>query len=121
MTPWQPIYLRAADEAAMMAALDAAGLIGEDPETQEPTVGGDPHVIRLKLLPNLTELTGEMVDDGDGGEYPERLLIPGYHVNVFVHPDHEAHYRGALASVLIEPPPTTPIITWRGSSHAVLP
>lgn len=38
MTPWQPIYLRAADEAAMMAALDAAGLIGEDPETQEPTV-----------------------------------------------------------------------------------
>ena len=75
----------------------------------------------VKLLPNLTEPTGEMVDDGEGGEYPERVPIDGYHTNVFVHPDHEAHYRGALASVLIEPPPTTPIITWRGSSHAVLP
>ncbi|MEO1892704.1 MAG: hypothetical protein ABGX84_07825 [Alcanivorax sp.] len=114
MTQWQPIYLRAADEAAMMEALDAAGLVGADPETDEPVVGGDPHVIRLKPLPNLTEKTGGMVDDGEGGEYPERVPIPGYHVNVLVHPDHEAAYRAALADVLIDPEPDTPHVKYAG-------
>ena len=114
MTPWQSLYLRAADEAAMMEALDAAGLDWEDPETQEPTVGGDPHVIRLKLLPNLTEPTGETLTDGEGFEYPEMAPVPGYHVNVLVHPDHEAVYRDSLAEVLIDPEPATPHVKYAG-------
>jgi len=112
MSPWQPIYLRAADEAAMMEALDAAGLVGADPETDEPVVGGNPHVIRLKLLPDLTEPTGETLVDGEGNEYPEMAPVPGYHVNVFVHPDHEEAYRAALSDVLIDPAPETPIVEW---------
>ena len=114
MSPWQPLYLRTADEAAMMVALGAAGLIGADPETGDQIIGGAPHVIRLKLLPDLTEETGELVDDGEGNEYPEMAPVPGYHVNVLVHPDHEAQYRAALADVLINPPPDTPHVKYAG-------
>lgn len=96
----------------MMAVLGASALLTEDPETGEPVVGGDPNVIRLKLLPNLTEATGEMIGDVEGIEYPATALIPGYHVNVFVHPDYEAEYRLALSDVLIDPAPETPIVEW---------
>ncbi len=112
MSQWRPIYLRADNEAAMMEALGAAGLVGPDPETGEQTIGGDPHAIRLKLLPDLTEETGEMLEDGEGGEYPEMAPVPGYHVNIFVHPDYEAEYRLALSDVLIDPAPETPIVDW---------
>lgn len=112
--PWQPLYLRATDEAAMMQALDDAGLIGADPETGEPVAGGDPRVIRVKLLPNLTEPTGETLTDGEGFDYPEMAPVPGYHVNVLVHPDHEAAYRAALADVLIDPEPETPHVKYAG-------
>ena len=40
--------------------------------------------------------------DGEGNEYPEMAPVPGYHVNVLVHPDHEAAYRAALADVLVQ-------------------
>lgn len=112
MSPWQPIYLRTTDAAAMMQSLDAAGLVGLDPETGEQIIGGDPHVIRLKLLPDLTDETGELVDDGEGGEYPEMAPVPGYHVNVLVHPDHEAAYCDSLADVLLDPEPETPLVEW---------
>ena len=97
-----------------MAALDAAGLVGADPETGELVVGGNPHIIRLKPLPDLTEPTGETLTDSEGNEYPEMTPVPGYHVNVFVHPDHEAQYRAALADVLIDPEPETPHVKYAG-------
>jgi len=112
MTQWQPIYLRAPDEAAMMQALDAAGLVGEDPETGDETVGGDPFRIRVTVLPKLHEATGETLVDGEGNEYPEMAPVPGYHVNVLVHPDHEDQYRSALSEVLIDPAPETPMFEW---------
>lgn len=112
MNQWRRLYLRADDHARMMEALDAAGLTGSDPETGEPMVGGDPHIIRLKLLPNLVETTGETLTDGAGFEYPEMAAVPGYHVNIFVHPDYEAEYRLALSDVLIDPAPETPIVDW---------
>ncbi|MAD69947.1 MAG: hypothetical protein CL538_05425 [Alcanivorax sp.] len=114
MSPWQPIYLRAADEAAMIEALDAAGLIGADPETSDQIIGGDPFVIRVTVLPTLHEPTGETLTDGEGNEYPEMAPVPGYHVNVLVHPDHEAAYRAALADVLIDPEPETPHVKYAG-------
>lgn len=101
--PWEPLYLRTEDQAAMQAALDEAGLNNPNP-----------HIIRLKPLPDLTEPTGETLVDGEGNEYPEMAPVPGYHVNVFVHPDHEAAYRAALADVLIEPPPETPHVKYAG-------
>ena len=114
MKPWQPIYLRAPDEATMMGALDTAGLVGEDPETSEQIIGGDPRAIRVKLLGTLYEPTGETLTDVEGNEYPEMAPVPGYHVNVFVHPDHEAAYRAVLSDVLIDPEPETPHVRYAG-------
>lgn len=114
MSQWQPIYLRAADEAAMMNALDAAGLIGSDPETGNQTIGGDPLHIRVTVLGVFHEPTGETLTDGEGLEYPEMAPVPGYHANVLVHPDHEAAYRAALADVLLDPPPDTPRVKYAG-------
>ena len=108
----KPYYLRAPDEVAMIQALDAAGLVGEDSETGDQIIGGDPFVIRVTVLPTLHEPTGETLTDVEGNEYPEMAPVPGYHVNVLVHPDHEAAYRAALADVLIDPAPETPIVEW---------
>jgi len=106
MSQWQPIYLRADDEAAMMAALDAAGLIFID-EDEQQQVGGDPFCIRVLLLPNLTETTGE-------GEDAVSTPIPGYHVNVIVRPDCLDQYTASLAGVIIDPPPETPHVKYAG-------
>ena len=112
MTQWQRIYLRAESEAVMMTALDAAGLVSSDSETGDQTIGDNPRIIRLKLLPNLAEPTGETLTDGEDFEYPEMAPVPGYHVNIFVHPDYEAEYRLALSDVLIDTAPETPIVDW---------
>jgi len=34
------------------------------------------------LMPRLLAPTGEMIPDGEGGEYPEKLQLDGYHANV---------------------------------------
>ena len=112
MSPWQPLYLRGADEVAVLEALDAAGLVGYDPETGDQFIGGDPFVIRVTVLPTLYEATGEMIDGVEGFEYPEMAALPGYHVNLLVHPDHEAAYRTSLPDVLIDPAPETPMFEW---------
>lgn len=114
MNPWQPVYLRAADETAMLTALDDAGLVGADPETGAKTLGGDPFRIRLTVLGVLREPTGLTLVDSEGFEYPEMTPIPGYHVNVLVHQSEEAHYRAALSAVLLEPEPITPLVNWMG-------
>lgn len=114
MSPWEPIYLRAADETAMLTALDAAGLVGPDPETGDQVIGGDPYRIRVSVLGIFHEPTGETLVDGEGFEYPEMAPVPGYHVNVLVHPDHEAAYRAALADVLLDPEPDTPLVKYAG-------
>ena len=51
---------------------------------------------------------------GEGEAPPEMAPVPGYHVNVLVHPDHEAAYRAALADVLIDPEPETPHVKYAG-------
>jgi|TARA_R100001244_G_scaffold21930_10_gene23091 hypothetical protein len=114
VSQWQPLYLRAPDEAAMKNTLDAAGLVGTDPETGDQVVGGDPFHIRVTVLPPLHEPTGAMIDDGEDFEYPEMTQVPGYHVNVLVHQSEEAHYRAALSAVLLEPEPITPLVNWMG-------
>ncbi|MFT6553008.1 hypothetical protein [Alloalcanivorax venustensis] len=114
MKPWKPLYLCAPDETSMLDTLKDAGLADIDPETGDEAVGADPHVIRLKLLPDLMEPTGETLTDGEGNEYTEMAPVPGYHVNVLVHPDHEAAYRAALADVLLDPEPETPHVKYAG-------
>lgn len=109
---WNPLYLRAADEAEMMAALDAAGLVSIDEEDQH--IGGDPFCIRVKLLGTLFEETGETLPDAEGVEYPEMAPIPGYHANIIVRPDCLEQYTAALATVIIDPPPNTPEVKYAG-------
>lgn len=110
MTPWQPIYLRADDEAAMIDALDAAGLVGADPETGDQIIGGDPFKIRLTVLPTLHEPTGETLTDGEGNEYPEMAPVPGYHVNALVSSGDSLPEE--LQALVITP--NTPKVKWAG-------
>jgi hypothetical protein len=98
----------------MNTVLNAAGLSWTDPETGEQRISGNPQVIRLKLLPNLTEETGSTVVDEDGNESPEMAPVPGYHVNVLVHQDQESDYRAALSAVLLDPEPKKPLVRWMG-------
>ena len=115
MSHWKPVYLRAVDKAAMISALSTAGLLQQDPESDEEVIGGDPFKIRVRVLGPLYEPTGATLTDAEGSPYPEMAQVPGWHVNVFVHPDHETVYRQALSEVLVDPEPVTPIVRWMGS------
>lgn len=41
-------------------------------------------------------------------------LVPGWHVNVLVHPDHEVAYRTALDGLVLHPPLVTPQLKYAG-------
>lgn len=101
MSQWQPLYLRADHEAAMMDALDAAGLVDD-----EQVIGGDPFKIRVHVFGTLWEPTTD--------SEAEPVALDGYHANVSVHPDHADHYATALAPVLLDPPPETPHVKYAG-------
>lgn len=104
---WPSLYLRAADEPALTAALSAAlGTFEDDDGAEHPAMLTDTHqcVVRGKL----TEPTGETDDDGA----PIMQPVPGYHADLLVHPDHVDAIRAALGSVVIDPPPGTPQYEW---------
>lgn len=102
MTSWQPLYLRAPDKATMVGALEESGLAFEDPETGQHIIGGDPFIIRVHDFGILYKPTS------DPEEVP--VAVDGHHVNVSVHPEYADHYSVALRSVLLDPPPDTPLI-----------
>lgn len=107
MTNWIPLYLRAADEAAMMDALSDAGLV-QDVDGQAEVVGDN--CTHVAVLGTLSRGTGVMLDDGEGGEYEEQEPIPGYHVNVLT---LDQSVIDALAPVTIAPEPETPMVVWQ--------
>lgn len=102
MTSWQPLYLRAPDKATIIGALDEAGLAYVDPDTGEQRLGGDPFIIRLHYFGTLYRPTNDPDVDP--------VAVDGCHVNVSVHPQHAEHYADSLRSVLLDPPPETPLI-----------
>lgn len=104
MTPWQPIYLRAADEAAMMQALDAAGLVGADPETGEQVILRDERRYSIVVRGVLYEPAPL-----DAPEDYEPVPIDGYHVDLLT---ADAALVEALAPVTITP--NTPRYGWFG-------
>lgn len=105
---WTSLYLRAADEAEMLAALSTAGLVHDI--DGESFVGGDNRT-HVAVLGVLSRGTGVMLDDGEGGEYEQQEVIPGYHVNVRT---LDADVITALAPVTIAPEPETPAALWQG-------
>lgn len=58
-----------------------------------------------------TRLTGEMLPDGEGGEYPESELIEGYHVNTTAPVEAFAEY---------EVTPSTPQTVFAGAESGVV-
>lgn len=108
MTPWQPIYLRADDEAAMMQALDAAGLVGADPETGDQVVLRDERRYSIVVRGVLYELIDVTADESLEPVY-ESVPVDGYHVDLLT---ADAALVEALAPVIIEP--TTPRCGWFG-------
>ena len=109
MSDWTSLYLRAVDEAEMRAALADAGLVHE--LDGEQVIAGD-HRTHVAVLGVLAQGTGVMLDDGEGGQYEQQEVIPGWHVNVRT---LDAGVIAALAPVTIAPEPSTPMVTWSGT------
>lgn len=100
----KPYYLRADDEAAMMQALDAAGLVGPDPETGEQVILRDERRYSIVVRGVLYEPAPLDAPD----DY-EPVPIDGYRVDLLT---ADATLVEALAPVIIEP--TTPRCGWFG-------
>jgi len=104
---WPELYLRAADEPALTAALSAAlGMFEDDEGAEHPALLTGTHqcVVRAPL----SEPTGEADEDGA----PIMQPVPGYHADLLVHPDRVEAVAEALGSVVIDPPPVTPQFHW---------
>ena len=107
MNDWTDLYLRAADEAEMLAALADAGLVHD--MDGEAVIAGD-HRTHVAVLGVLAQGTGVMLDDGEGGQYEQQEIIPGWHINVRT---LDTDVIAALAPVTIEPEPETPQVVWQ--------
>ena len=104
---WPELYLRAADEAALTAALSAAlGTYTDDEGAEHTALNTDAH--QCVIRGPLTEPTGDVDDDGA----PIMQPVPGYHADLLVHPDHLDALAEALGPVVIDPPPVTPQFKW---------
>lgn len=90
-------FLRAADEASLWSALDAAGLVNDEHQ---------PVGVSLTVIGPIYKPTGEM-QIVDGIEQPVMAPVPGYHANL----------RGELtaeqvALLPLVPEPVTPYRVW---------
>jgi hypothetical protein len=102
--------LRATDEAALWAALLAAGVVAEQPDVtgtlvKLPTGGAALDVIGLIYQP-----TGVTLSDPDGLPYPEMAPVPGFHANLrTAAPLSDAQL---VQLPLVTPLPATPYRIW---------
>jgi len=72
-------YLKAADEAALYAALTAAGLVTPDADAVIEGRAGYRHNVFLSVIGVISLPTGAMDSEGN----PISAPIAGYHANVF--------------------------------------
>ena len=99
-------YLRATNEAALRAALIAAGLaveLGED-KTLVP-IG-----CAIDIIGVIQKPTGKIIVV-EGIDTPEMKPIPGYHANLRTSAALTETQTAALDSIIIEPP-STPSRVW---------
>lgn len=118
------IYLKAADEPALWAALESAELVARsydptDPLNQRPA-DLDPEMpwapsgaftrhpvnIALDVIGTIYKPTGVMVEQG-GMQVPEMAAIPGYHANL--RGDLTAEQVAMLPQIV---PPNAPSRVW---------
>jgi hypothetical protein len=102
--------LRAPDEAALWAALLAAGVVAEQPDVSGTLVKLPMAGAALDVVGLIYQPTGVMLTDADGMPYPEMAPVPGFHANLRTEgplPDEQL----ALLP-LVTPPPATPYRVW---------
>jgi hypothetical protein len=102
--------LRATDEAALWAALLAAGVVAEQSDVtgtlvKLPTGGAALDVIGLIYQP-----TGVTLSDQDGLPYPEMAPVPGFHANLRTEAPLADEQLDQLP--LVTPSPATPYRVW---------
>lgn len=101
MTP-TPVYLRAADEAEMLAALQLAWLTKTDENGDE-----QPILTNVVMVGAMYKPTGQTITHPDGIEYPEMAAVPGYHANVLASDQATIDILAPVTTT-----PTTPQYTW---------
>ena len=99
------IYLRGADEAAVLAALAAVGLEGPDDVAAWGMGHGNDRVDLIRVGVIMAP-TGEVVTDPETGEdIAVMAAVPGWHVNLYIADSHPylAEIEAGLAAVTITP------------------
>lgn len=102
--------LRASDEAALWAALLAAGLVTEQPDPSGTLVKVPVGGAALDVIGVIYRPTGAMLTDQHGLSVPEMAPVSGFHANLRTEgplPDEQL----ALLP-LVTPPPATPYRVW---------
>jgi len=72
-------YLKAANEAALYAALEAAGLVTADPDAEIEGRKGYRHNVFLSVIGTISQPTGELDAEGN----PVYAPIEGFHANIY--------------------------------------
>ncbi|WP_136487833.1 hypothetical protein [Vibrio sp. H11] len=73
---YQSSYLRAESYEAFFTACVNAGLVSEG------EIITTSHDYSMILIGTLYKETGKILKDSEGNDYPEKVAIPGYHVNL---------------------------------------
>lgn len=97
-------YLRADTEAALYAALEAAGVVVQSEDGYRVT---DPCAYALDVIGTIYRPTGEVIEQ-DGMEIPVMEPVPGYHANLRASIEFDP---APLADIII-PPPHNPVRAW---------
>ena len=123
-------YLKAASEAALWTALEAASLARKEYDREDPLnsrpddlepdaewagpTGAYEWIADTPMLDTIGTMytaTGTMLADSDGMEYPEMEAVDGYHANL--REELTAEQEAALPTV---DAPATPYRKWAGDN-----
>lgn len=97
-------FLKSADEAALIAALLAAGILLEIDGGHSLADG-----IALDVIGTIHKPTGA-IQTVDGVDVPEMAVVPGWHANL--RGELSDTQLAALAPILLEQPPANPFRVW---------
>ncbi len=70
-------HLRTETFEELLSACEAVGLIDDEGEIITAS-----HNHHLHVIGTLYDVTGNMLTDEDGNEYPEKAAVTGYHANL---------------------------------------
>lgn len=102
--------LRADDEAALWAALLAAGVVAEQPDVTGVLVKLPTGGAALDVVGVIYQPTGVTLTDQDGLPYPEMAPVPGFHANLRT--EGPLTDEQLVLLPLVTPSPATPYRVW---------